>query len=247
LTGFAEQRSIARMMTEHTRARGGQRYHHGDLRQALIDASRKLLAEHGPEGFSLSDACRMAGVTTAAPYKHFRDKLEILSAVAEQGFTDLATRLRHAAQTKPEESLGRIAAMGIAYLSFALEETAVFRLMFGQNKALKRREAVAAEGRGAFETLVSETKLYLARRDGGEPLSRALELWTFVHGAASLAIDDDYAKVAPALDAKLMIESAVERLMTAPSEIPPSSASPRSPRSCSDGGKRRGMRAQRRS
>jgi AcrR family transcriptional regulator len=57
------------------------RYHHGDLRQALIDASHQLLVEKGAENFSLADACRVAGVSTAAPYKHFRDKLEILEAI----------------------------------------------------------------------------------------------------------------------------------------------------------------------
>ena len=66
-----------------------KRFHHGDLREALIAATRELLIEHGPDGFTLADACRRAGVTTAAPYKHFRDKQEILEEIVLRGFAEL--------------------------------------------------------------------------------------------------------------------------------------------------------------
>ena len=74
---------------ERTAVRPKKRFHHGDLREALIAATRDLLIEHGPDGFTLADACRRAGVTTAAPYKHFRDKQEILEEIVLRGFEEL--------------------------------------------------------------------------------------------------------------------------------------------------------------
>lgn len=66
-----------------------QRFHHGNLREALVAAARDLLIEHGPDGFTLADACRRAGVTTAAPYKHFRSKQEVLQEIVSRGFDEL--------------------------------------------------------------------------------------------------------------------------------------------------------------
>jgi AcrR family transcriptional regulator len=103
-------------------------YHHGELRQALVDAARTLVHERGAGGFSLSDACRRAGVSTAAPYRHFADKNEILSEVAAQGFIDLTTRTRAEAERHPLGSTVRIVALGRVYFSFATSEPALFRI-----------------------------------------------------------------------------------------------------------------------
>ena len=72
--------------------RGKARYHHGELREALIGATRQLVEERGAENFTLADACRVAGVTTAAPYRHFRGKQEILEEIASRGFDELRKR-----------------------------------------------------------------------------------------------------------------------------------------------------------
>lgn len=189
-------------------------YHHGDLRQALIDATRRLLVEKGAENFSLADACRLAGVTTAAPYKHFRDKLEILEAIVEQGFDELSARSLAAVKEKGEGTLQGMIAMGQAYLAFATEETAVFRLMFGQNAAIKRAHDVEATGRACFSNVIEQVAIYCARNQAaGDAQAIALELWTFVHGAACLVIDEDYEKVAPGLDAATLIAAAAPRLL----------------------------------
>lgn len=190
------------------------RYHHGDLRQALIDASRQLLVEKGAENFSLADACRLAGVSTAAPYKHFRDKLEILEAIVEQGFDHLMERTTAAVQAKGEGTLEGMIAMGQAYLAFAVEETAVFRLMFGQNRAIKQAHAVEANGRACFGNVITQVGIYCAKNNvAGDARTIALELWTLVHGAACLVIDEDYEKVAPDLQAEQLIASAGRRLL----------------------------------
>ena len=194
-----------------------QRYHHGDLRQALIDASHQLLIEKGADDFSLADACRLAGVSTAAPYKHFRDKLEILGAIVEQGFARLAERSVAAAQANGEGTMAGVIAMGHAYIAFAVEETAVFRLMFGQNTALKPIEEVQTTGRACFSNVIAQVDIYCTRNNcDGDPRFIAVQLWTFVHGAACLVIDADYEKVAPGLDVPMMISEAAKRLLPPP-------------------------------
>ncbi len=196
------------------------RYHHGDLRQALIDATRQLLIEKGPENFSLADACRLAGVTTAAPYKHFRDKNEILEAIAEQGYDDLAEQTTAAVKAAGEGTLAGMIAMGGAYLSFATSQTAVFRLMFGQNASIKQAQNVAATGRDCFSKVIEQVEIYCRRNNvEGNPQLIALQLWTFVHGASCLLIDDDYEKVAPGLDLPALIASAASRLLPIPTTV----------------------------
>lgn len=190
-------------------------YHHGDLREALIAATHRLLVEKGAEGFTLADACRLAGVTTAAPYKHFRDKHEILQEIVERGFDLLAERSVAAVQAKGEGTLDGIIAMGHAYLAFAVEETAVFRLMFGQSQEVKRAPEVATRGRACFSGVIAQVEVYCARNSvSGDARQIALELWTLVHGAACLVIDEDYEKVAPGLDAARLIAEVTPKILS---------------------------------
>lgn len=192
-----------------------KRYHHGDLREALIDATRRLLIEKGAEGFTLADACRLAGVTTAAPYKHFRDKHEILEGIAERGFEQLAELSREAVLSRGEGTLAGIVAMGHAYICFAVSQTAVFRLMFGQNTAVKRAPEVVTSGRACFAGVIAQVELYCQRNKvPGDAKQIALQLWTLVHGAASLVIDEDYEKVAPGLDVAKLIAEVTPKILS---------------------------------
>src|SRR5262245_35816636 len=93
------------------------RYHHGELREALIDATRKLVEERGAENFTLADACRAAGVTTAAPYRHFQGKQEILAEIASRGFAELKSRAMAVVTQKGEGTLEAIIALGQAYVA----------------------------------------------------------------------------------------------------------------------------------
>ncbi len=198
--------------------RGKARYHHGELREALIGATRKLVEERGAENFTLADACRVAGVTTAAPYRHFRGKQEILEEIASRGFDGLRKRSMAAAAEKGEGTLEAIVAMGQAYVAFASEETAVFRLMFGQQPSLKRADRVHATGEDCFANVIDQVALYCKRsKVRGDPQLIALKLWTFVHGAASLLIDGDYEGVAPQIDVDALIAAAAPGLL-APSK-----------------------------
>jgi len=189
-------------------------YHHGALREALLAAARSLVNQRGAENFSLADACRLAGVSAAAPYRHFRDKQHVLEEVTAQGFETLTARFQQVIRHYGSGTMAAIAAMGKAYVAFAREQPAVFRLMFGQQPALKAAERVERCGHGCFGTLVEQTALYRERQGlSGRVDDVAVQLWTFVHGASSLAIDGDYAEVAPELDIERMIDDATPRLL----------------------------------
>ena len=192
------------------------RYHHGELREALIRATRQLVEERGAENFTLAEACRAAGVTTAAPYRHFRGKQEILEEIAARGFNELRERSLAVIKEKGEGSLDGMIAMGQAYVAFAVAETAVFRLMFGQQPSLKKSQHVLGTGHACFADVIEQVALYCRKnRVRGDAQELALRLWTFVHGTASLVIDGDYDAVAPKLDINRLIASATPGLLAA--------------------------------
>jgi AcrR family transcriptional regulator len=194
--------------------RGKGRYHHGELREALIAAARRLVVEQGAENFSLADACRLAGVSTAAPYRHFRDKDEILEEIVARGFDDMSHRSGRALMEKGAGTLEGIIAMGHAYIEFAVSETAIFRLMFGQDPTLKQAVAVRDQGHACFAEVIRAVEAYCAANGvDGDARMIAVKLWTFVHGAASLLIDGDYAVVAPEIDVHAMIAAATPGLL----------------------------------
>ena len=105
----------------------GKSYHHGDLRRALITQARALLAEVGPSAVTLRQVASLAGVSAAAPYRHFADKESLLAAVTEQGFDELTAAVEQAGGTGLE-GMHRI---GFAYVDFVAEHQALYRLMFG--------------------------------------------------------------------------------------------------------------------
>jgi len=214
---FSIRREVTAMRRSTTkRVRPKDSYHHGELREALIGATRQLVEERGAENFTLADACRVAGVTTAAPYRHFRGKQEILAEITSRGFQELMNRSMAAVAKKGEGTLEGIIGMGQAYVAFAVEETAVFRLMFGQEPALKKAEHVVGTKHACFANVIGQVALYCKRNKvRGNAQEIALKLWTFVHGAASLLIDQDYAAVAPHIDVNQLIASATPGLLAA--------------------------------
>jgi AcrR family transcriptional regulator len=191
-----------------------KRFHHGDLREALIAATRELLIEQGPAGFTLADACRRAGVTTAAPYKHFRDKQEILEEIVLRGFAELAAANAKAVSEGGPGTIAGITAMGISYLEFAVAQPAVFRLMFGHKSEIKNAKEVDETGNQCLKHVIDEVATY-SRKHGhtADAEAIALRLWTFVHGASSLELDGDYGRVARGLDVRKMIADVTPKLL----------------------------------
>ena len=106
-------------------------YHHGDLRRALIQASVDLVAESGVEGFTLREAAKRAGVSAAAPYRHFSDRADLLAAVATEGFDILLPALQAALDRGKDDSMAALALLGRAFVDFGVEHPSHFKLMYG--------------------------------------------------------------------------------------------------------------------
>lgn len=106
-------------------------YHHGNLRGALIESAKELIAERGRAEFTLRELAKRLGVTHAATYHHFKDKNDLLATVAEQGYHTLQAQLVEATQAADSHPLVQMRAMGVAYIRFAMNNQAHFRVMFG--------------------------------------------------------------------------------------------------------------------
>ena len=122
-----------------------QPYHHGDLRAALMAAALALIDEHGVKGFTLKDAARMAGVSVAAPYRHFADKEALLRAIREEGFAGFDAALA-ASGEQSATAEERILELGMAYVRFAIGHPAHFRVMFGMAGGPKVAQAEMPTG-----------------------------------------------------------------------------------------------------
>jgi AcrR family transcriptional regulator len=191
-------------------------YHHGNLRQALVAAARQLLAERGPDGFSLSDAAKLAGVSAAAPYRHFKDKDALLSEVAREGFASFADRLA-AALRAHGDPMEAFRGMGRAYLAFAREEPGFYSAMFSRG-VHPDHASQAARGEGAFRTLVDAIEhVYGGRVPAGiDPMLLAVQIWAFSHGIATL---ERSGRLAGGIDTDQMLIQGIEALLagTSPS------------------------------
>ncbi len=109
---------------------GRRGYHHGNLREALIQSALQLIAQKGPGGFTIAEAARLAGVSPAAPYRHFRDRDELVADVALRGFERFAAALERAWNDGRPDPINAVQAMGKAYLAFARDEPAYYAAMF---------------------------------------------------------------------------------------------------------------------
>lgn len=182
------------------RSKRPKRYHHGDLRRALLDATLSLAAERSPAGVSLRESARAAGVSQAAPYRHFADKQTMLAAASEEGFRLLLGMTGHlAGRGRPADQLVEWAGL---YVRFAVEHPAHFRLMWGQGSPPKATTpALQAAARDTFQAFFRTVSALAAPWKLGEAELRevALELWSIAHGMATLALDGQtlFLSVAP--------------------------------------------------
>ncbi len=167
-------------------------YHHGDLRQALIDAALELIAEKDVSSLSLREVARRVGVSHAAPYRHFADKDALLAAVAEEGFQTLTQQLKEAVQQANSEPVKQLEASGIAYVDYAIAHPSHYRVMFGAYGANeKKHPSLSKASMQAFMVLVNvivEGQSAGVMRSG-EPKQLASAAWAVVHGLAMLIID----------------------------------------------------------
>jgi AcrR family transcriptional regulator len=177
-----------------SRARGRRKapYHHGDLKRALVDAALTLIAEKGPRGFSLSEAARRAGVSPAAPYRHFADKAHLVAAVAEQGFIELHQTLVEASADVPDPREGLIE-IGRRYVQWAVAHPDHYQVMFGEDMDKAVHPGLLDAGARAYDDLLAAITRCLTAGvlRGNDPRRVAAPMWSMVHGIASLAIGGD--------------------------------------------------------
>jgi AcrR family transcriptional regulator len=169
-------------------------YHHGDLQAELVRAAREVLAASGPDAFSLREVARVVGVTPNATYRHFPDKAGLLTALAVEGFRELAARMTRPVGTSSldlrELAVKRFVRVGEAYVAFALEHPALFRVMFGPSgmrcmEGASRSDPTPYAVLGAsLDELVAAGAMAAQERPGAE-----LKAWSVVHGFACLILD----------------------------------------------------------
>jgi AcrR family transcriptional regulator len=168
-------------------------YHHGDLRQALIKATLELVDSTGPRGFSLAQVCRQAGVSTAAPYRHFEDKESLLAAVSESSFALFRQALLQARDAGAGSPIQTLRALAGAYLDFACNNQSRFRVMFSSGLPKSRFPDLYKSARSALDIVletVSECQTLLPPESKRlDAYTLAVSLWSQCHGLASLLID----------------------------------------------------------
>ena len=169
-------------------------YHHGNLRQALIEAADSILATEGVEGLSLRKVAQRAQVSPTALYSHFKDKRELLAQLATQGFEQLSATMQDAAQhpgNDVDAQVNELAGLARGYVSFSMQHTALFQLMFGREVGnLLDFPALVAAGAKSY-TMMSDCVASQIASSGSQtsPAVAATAAWSVVHGLATLIND----------------------------------------------------------
>ena len=181
-------------------------YHHGDLRRALIVATKAIVEESGAESFTLREAARRAGVNHRAAYRHFEDKSALLAAVAEEGFVELSSRIEAALAREPEgASSRRLMAIARAYVEFASQNRGAYRVMAGPRLNIEDRFPALEAAIGKNLDLVRheiEQGIARGKLRKVDPLDTTLALWAATHGLSTLVLTRRV-KVRPALVGEL--------------------------------------------
>jgi AcrR family transcriptional regulator len=170
-----------------------EKYHHGDLRTALLDAALTVISEIGPQGLTIREVARRAGVSHAAPYRHFTDRDELILAVVERGFELMQQTMSAEKAAAQKDPVSQFAASGLAYVNFALQHPAYYRVMFSGN-LLSSTGNVSLQhtSRDALQEMVTNISdcqgLGIVRK--GDPTIQALTILSTIHGFVSLVNDN---------------------------------------------------------
>ena len=175
-------------MTQKRKTRRGK-YHHGNLRSALVDVARRLIVERGPHGFSLVEAATLAGVSPAAPYRHFANREALLASVALAGYERFADELEGAWNEGQPDSLSAFMRMGEIYLTFAQHERASYIAMFEAGLSGDEIAGLKEAGNRAFAILTNAAKALGGTTLDGQriaPQTMGAHIWALSHGMATL-------------------------------------------------------------
>ena len=195
-----------------------RKYHHGALKQALVDAAIELLAEGGPAALTLTEAAKRVGVTAAAPYRHFSGRHDLMAELARRGFELFGERIKSAWDEGRPDAKTAMRRMGEAYLKFARDEPGLYSAMFGAAATLAAPEPAAAADH-ALEILWRAVVAYLQHCGAPAQGARnvALQVWAMSHGVAMLSISGHF-QAGNETDPALVLHVGVSGLMDAAAE-----------------------------
>jgi len=191
---------------------GRRGYHHGNLREALIRGALELIAAKGPAGFTVAEAARSAGVSPGAPYRHFRDRDDLMADVALRGFERFTAELERVWNEGRPDPLRAFENLGRAYLAFARDEPAYYAAMFEAALPLADHPELAQAGERAFAILRRAAESLSARAPEGKrppPMMMALHIWALSHGIASLFARGDGGRRTLPMTPEDLLEAAV--------------------------------------
>lgn len=172
-------------------------YHHGNLREALIKAALDLISAKGPAGFTFAEAARVAGVSPAAPYRHYRDRDALIADVARRGYELFEAALGKAWNAGKPDPHTAFHALGRAYLAFAKREPAYFAAMFESGLAFSAFPELRDAGDRAFAVLRDACAALIETMPASKRppvMMVALHIWSLSHGIASLFARGDGAR-----------------------------------------------------
>ena len=190
---------------------GRRAYHHGNLREALIEAALKLISEKGPSGVTFAEAARSAGVSPAAPYRHFRDRDALMADVAKRGFERFEAVLSQAWDEGRPEARAAFDRLGRAYLAFARKEPAYFSAMFESGLDIAAYPEVRQAGDNSFEVLRKACEALVATMPASKrppAMMMALHVWSLSHGIAALFGRGDASRRAIPMTPEDLLEAA---------------------------------------
>jgi AcrR family transcriptional regulator len=192
---------------------GGRRgYHHGNLREALVRAALELIGQKGPAGFTFADAARSAGVSSAAPYRHYRDRDALIADVARRGFELFAAALTEAWNEGRPDPYRAFENVGRAYLGFARSEPAYYSAMFEAGVPYDADPELRDAAGRAFEVLRHASEVLCARMPPEKrppALMMSLHIWGLSHGIASLFARGDAGRRSLPMSAEDLLEAGV--------------------------------------
>ena len=199
--------------SEHDKAKIDLRYHHGDLRSALVSETAKIVAARGRQSVTIRELAKRLGVSRNAPYRHFTDKNELLCAVAEVAFYEFASVLEEARKHPGDTALQQLHKMGIAYLEFSQANGAIYKLMFSDPLISENRTPSLQQASDVVFGALLEMLKYCQQQGAINRQPEELQgmfVWSTIHGLSSILLDTNDQKIA---DKQQKVDSTLEMLL----------------------------------
>lgn len=192
-----------------SRQETSRNYHHGDLRNALIIAAAELIEESGSTDFAMIDAARRARVSSAAPYRHFKDKAALLEAVLEFALFALGLEMEAVTRRHDRGSIEAIVALGQAYIRFVTGHPQFYDLMWGDRDQRGAQDPETELRASGFYLLVDTVQAWCLRigRDREDALTLSIKLWAMAHGLSGIAMHGHVERFLPQADVYSLLQS----------------------------------------